>query len=111
MPRRGIGPSVLAMTRTILVGAHLSKIDGDAVNLAVELARPFGAGLVLGGVNVPAGDDVLADLLAMVPADVPARTETVDSTSVVRGLHDLAVACKRRAAGARRPSSWRSAAR
>jgi nucleotide-binding universal stress UspA family protein len=93
MPRRDIGPTVLAMTRTILVGAHLSKIDGDAVSLAVELARPFGARLVLGGVNVPAGDDVLADLLATVPHDVPARTETIDSTSVVRGLHDLAVAC------------------
>jgi nucleotide-binding universal stress UspA family protein len=93
MARRRIGPSVLDMTRTILVGAHLARIDGDAVNLAVELARPFGARVVLGGVNVPAGDDVLDELLAMVPADVPASTEIIDSTSVVRGLHDLAVAC------------------
>jgi nucleotide-binding universal stress UspA family protein len=91
------------MTRTILVGAHLEHADGDPVGLAVELARPLGAKLVLGVVHVPSGAEgdsrarerlvaEAAELRAAVPAEVPARTETIDSTSVVRGLHELALA-------------------
>jgi nucleotide-binding universal stress UspA family protein len=89
------------MTRTILVGAHLEHADGDPVALAVELARVLEAGLVLGAVHVPSGsgdeaaehqhfDAELADLRASIPAGLEARTETVDATSVVAGLHDLA---------------------
>lgn len=89
------------MTRTILVGAHLEHADGDPIALAVELARVLEAQLVLGAVHVPsgAGDEAaeherfqaeLDELRAIVPSDVAARTETVDATSVVHGLHDLA---------------------
>ena len=91
------------MTRTILVGAHLEHADGDPIGLAAELARPLGAKLVLGVVHVPSGAEgdsqarerlvaEAAELRAAVPAEVPARTETIDSTSVVRGLHELALA-------------------
>lgn len=91
------------MTRTILVGAHLEHADGDPVGLAVELARAFGAQLVLGAVHVPSGAEGDAqarerlaaevdELRAGVPADIAVKSELADSTSVVRGLHELAVA-------------------
>lgn len=91
------------MTRTILVGAHLEHADGDPIGLATELARALGAKLVLGAVHVPSGAGgeaqghdrlvaEVAELRAAVPGDVPVRTETMDSTSVVRGLHELALA-------------------
>jgi nucleotide-binding universal stress UspA family protein len=91
------------MSTTILVGAHLEHADGDPIGLAVELARPLGAKLVLGAVHVPSGAEgdsqarerlvaEVAELRSAVPSEVPARTEIMDSTSVVRGLHELAVA-------------------
>src|SRR4051794_30087775 len=90
------------MSKTILVGAHLEHADGDPVAFAVELARLFGAQLVLGAVHVPSGGGTeaaeherfaaeVAELRAAIPGDVEARTETVDATSAVHGLHDLAV--------------------
>jgi nucleotide-binding universal stress UspA family protein len=89
------------MSTTILVGAHLEHADGDPIGLAVELARTLEAQLVLGAVHVPSGsgneaaeherfEAELADLRAAIPADIGARTETVDAISVVAGLHDLA---------------------
>ena len=91
------------MTRTVLVGAHLGHAEGDAVGLAVELARPFGARIVLGGIVVLTGGDVedahtqlteeLEALRATVPADVPSQIEIAEASSIVRGLHDLATAC------------------
>jgi len=91
------------MSRTILVGAHLEHADGDPIGLAIELARPLGAKLVLGAVHVPSGAEgdsqarerlvaEVAELRFALPSEVPARSEVMDSTSVVRGLHELAVA-------------------
>lgn len=91
------------MSRTILVGAHLEHADGDPIGLAVELARALDARLVLGAVHVPSGSGAesveherlaaeVAELRTAVPGDIPVATETIDSTSVVRGLHELALA-------------------
>jgi nucleotide-binding universal stress UspA family protein len=89
------------MSRTILVGAHLEHADGDPLGLAVELARALDAQLLLGAVHVPsrAGDEAREherfaaeadELRAAVPGEIEVATETVDATSVVAGLHDLA---------------------
>jgi nucleotide-binding universal stress UspA family protein len=89
------------MSRTILVGAHLEHADGDPLGLAVQLAHALEARLLLGAVHVPSGGGDEAheherfaaeadELRAAVPGDIEVATETVDATSVVAGLHDLA---------------------
>jgi nucleotide-binding universal stress UspA family protein len=92
------------MARTLLLGAHNEQDDRDALGLAVDLARPLEARIVLGGVIVPGGRDdeharrnlahELDGLSAGVPADVPAETRTLDATSVADGLDALAVDCE-----------------
>jgi nucleotide-binding universal stress UspA family protein len=92
------------MARTLLLGAHHAQDDRDALGLAVDLARPLEARIVLGGVIAPGGRDdeharrnlahELDALSASVPADVPAETRTLDATSVADGLHALAVDCE-----------------
>lgn len=88
------------MARTVLVGAHREQDDRDALGLAVDLARPLEARIVLGGVIVPSGRDdeparrdlghELDALSASVPADVPSEIRTLDATSVADGLDALA---------------------
>ncbi len=92
------------MHRTILVAATPDDAGGAALVLAVALARATGARVVLAGVaqihgDEPSqGDDGLDALLARleplrdtVLADVPVSIDGTSSTSVVQGLHDLAV--------------------
>ena len=89
------------MSGTILVGAHVEDDEGDTIGLAVELARAFGARLLLGGVHVPSGEpgdaearnELTAEVVGLrdaVPDDIGSTTQVVDAISVVRGLHDLA---------------------
>ena len=91
------------MAKTLLLGAHHAQDDRDALGLAVDLARPLEARIVLGGVIVPGGRDdeharhnlahELEALSASVPTDVPAETRTLDATSVADGLDALAADC------------------
>jgi nucleotide-binding universal stress UspA family protein len=91
------------MARTLLLGAHHEQDDRDALGLAVDLARPLEARIVVGGVVVPGGRDdeharrnlahELDAISAGVPADVPSATRTLDATSVADGLDALAVDC------------------
>jgi nucleotide-binding universal stress UspA family protein len=92
------------MSRTLLLGAHQAQDDRDALGLAVDLARPLAARIVLGGVVVPSGRDdaearqelahELEALRAHVPTDVPVETRTLDAVSIADGLHRLALDCE-----------------
>lgn len=89
----------------ILVGVEGEREGRDALALAVVLARALDASLVLAGIYKEAvgpaayhyelafREEVearLAHVAASLPTDVPREIRTVPSTSVVRGLHELA---------------------
>ncbi|HEY0507614.1 MAG TPA: universal stress protein [Blastococcus sp.] len=93
------------MDPKIIVGIEREHEARDAVALGVELARATGATLALAGVS----DTVLGPgahgyervmyeeteaevdrVATSVPADMTFTTQVVESTSAVRGLHDLA---------------------
>jgi nucleotide-binding universal stress UspA family protein len=91
--------------RRILVGVEGEREGRDALALAVVLARALDASLVLAGVYEEAvgpaayhyelafREEVearLAHVGASLPADVPREVRATASTSVVRGLHELA---------------------
>jgi nucleotide-binding universal stress UspA family protein len=88
--------------RVILVGATADEPGHDALALGVALARALGAQVVLAGVAVQHGgpprpdhglDATLHALYALRddgPSDVPITVQGITSTSVLRGLHDLA---------------------
>lgn len=91
------------MHRTILVAATPDDAGREAFALAVALARPIGAQVVLGAVEevhggIPSrGADGLDALLAGLeplrenaPPDVPVSVDGTRSRSVAHGLHDLA---------------------
>ena len=86
--------------RTVLVAATPADAGHDALALGIDLARPLGGELVVGGVVTGHGktSDARADALreeletlrATAPHDVPSSVEVVIATSVLRGLNDLA---------------------
>lgn len=90
------------MDRTIVVGATTHEAVLPALDLAVALARPFGAQIVLAGIverhgAVPSkGDprlnhllDRLDDLCDGTPADVPVTVDGAAAASIVRALDTL----------------------
>lgn len=90
------------MDRTIVVGATEHEAVEPAFGLAVALARPFGARVVLAGVVErhgpvpPEGDtrlnrllDRLDALCESAPADVPVTLDDAAATSIARGLARL----------------------
>jgi nucleotide-binding universal stress UspA family protein len=92
------------MHRTVIAAATEHSAAEPAFALALALARPFGAEVVLAGVVErhgavgPHGDvrlDTLLthldDLAERAPVDVPARVDGLAARSVAHGLHDLAL--------------------
>jgi nucleotide-binding universal stress UspA family protein len=94
------GSVVRVMHHTVLVAPPPGRGGRDALALGVQLARPFGAEIVLAGALGPADDQSAADVLrrrldelrASAPGDLPMSVETVAAPSILRGLHDLACA-------------------
>jgi nucleotide-binding universal stress UspA family protein len=88
------------VTRTLLLTAHDERSDRDALGLAVELAGPLDARIVVGGVVVPGGEDdhkaredlaaELDTLEASIPDGVESEIRSVAAVSLVAGLHQLA---------------------
>ena len=88
------------MTRTLLLTAHDERSDRDALGLALDLAGPLDARIVVGGVVVPGGEgdhkareDLAAELdtlEASIPDGVESEIRSVDAESLVAGLHQLA---------------------
>lgn len=92
------------MRRTVIAAATEHAHAAPAFALALALARPFGAEVVLAGAIErigavgPQGDvrldtilTHLDDLAQRAPADVPVRVDGIAARSVARGLHELAV--------------------
>ena len=83
------------MTRTLLLTAHDERSDRDALGLAVDLAGPLDARIVVGGVVVPGGEDdhkaredlagELDTLEASIPDGVESEIRSVDAVSLVAG--------------------------
>ena len=91
----------LTMHQTVLVAATPDDRGRDALALGLSLARPVGAGMVVADVVRNAGgrvgsalDAVLEQLKALrdeAPGDIEITVEVIASTSILAGLHDLAI--------------------
>lgn len=92
------------MHRTVIAAATEHAAAEPAFALALALARPFGAEVVLAGAVERHGavgpqgdarlDRILAhldDLAERAPADVPVRVDGMTARSEARALHDLAI--------------------
>jgi nucleotide-binding universal stress UspA family protein len=90
------------MHRTIVAAITPQDAAAPALELAVRLARPLGAGVVLGGVveghrhgrehRGPGLDRLVGELGALTgdaPHDVPVAVDGVTASSAVRGFHEL----------------------
>lgn len=90
------------MQRPVLVVATPGEHGSDALTLAVNLARPLDAPLVLANVARAHGRhhaqerdrlrEHLATLSERVPSDLDVTVDVMTSSSQMRGLHDLVVA-------------------
>jgi nucleotide-binding universal stress UspA family protein len=89
------------MQRPVLVVATPGERGRDALTLGVNIARPFGAPLVLANVAPTHGRhhaqervellDHLVRLRERAPSDLEVTVEVMAAPSQLRGLHDLAV--------------------
>lgn len=93
------------MQRTVLAAATAEDTGREALALAVELARPIGARVVLGGVvperhgrithGHPGPNELKAHLNNLrrgAPADIHVDVEVTSAPGVLEGLNDLAIA-------------------